>query len=88
MMKRIVAVHFPDLDQILLESCLSAFYRLRDLEGVEKKPATRELLNWLRALLADPEVDASTLEKGQLPYLGILFKKSADLEAAQVHASV
>lgn len=88
MMKRIVAVHFPDLDQILLENCLSAFYRLRDLEGVEKKPATRELLNWLRALLADPEVDASTLEKGQLPYLGILFKKSADLEAAQVHASV
>ena len=86
MMKRIVAVHFPALDQSLVEGCLSAFYRLRDLEGVEKKPATRELLNWLRALLADPEVDASRLEKGQLPYLGILFKKSADLEAAQVHA--
>jgi MoxR-like ATPase len=88
MMKRIVAVHFPDLDQILLESCLSAFYRLRELDGVEKKPATRELLNWLRALLADPDVDASTLANGQLPYLGILFKKSADLEAAQVHALV
>lgn len=88
MMKRIVAVHFPDLDQNLVEGCLSAFYRLRELEGVEKKPATRELLNWLRALLADPDVDASTLANGQLPYLGILFKKSADLEAAQVHALV
>jgi MoxR-like ATPase len=86
MMKRIVAVHFPDLDQSLVEECLAAFYRLRDLDGVEKKPATRELLNWLRALLADPDVDASTLTQGQLPYLGILFKKSADLEAAQLHA--
>jgi MoxR-like ATPase len=86
MMKRIVAVHFPDLDQRLLEACLAAFYRLRGLEGVEKKPATRELLNWLRALLADPEVDATTLAQGDLPYLGILFKKTADLEAAQTHA--
>ncbi|MGE4543096.1 MAG: AAA family ATPase [Pedobacter sp.] len=86
MMKRIVAVHFPDLDQSLVEECLAAFYRLRDLDGVEKKPATRELLNWLRALLADPDVDASMLTRGQLPYLGILFKKSADLEAAQLHA--
>jgi len=86
MMKRIVAVHFPDLDRNLLESCLAAFYRLRDIDGVEKKPATRELLNWLRALLADPDVDTSTLAEGALPYLGILFKKSADLEAAQAMA--
>lgn len=87
MMKRIVAVHFPDLDEQLVDACLAAFYRLRDLEGVEKKPATRELLNWLRALLVDPDVNVSTLTGGQLPYLGILFKKSADLEAAQVQAT-
>jgi hypothetical protein len=87
MMKRIVAVHFPDLDRNLLESCLAAFYRLRDVEGVEKKPATRELLNWLRAMLADPDIDASSLDRGALPYLGILFKKSADLRAAQTLVS-
>ncbi|ABA87697.1 hypothetical protein Pcar_0437 [Syntrophotalea carbinolica DSM 2380] len=86
MMTRIVAVHFPDLDQQLIEACLSAFYRLRELEGVEKKPATRELLNWLRALVVDPDVEAANLTTGQLPYLGILFKKSADLEMAQAQA--
>ncbi|MDK2848331.1 MAG: hypothetical protein PWP34_1684 [Desulfuromonadales bacterium] len=86
MMRRIVAVHFPGLDEQLVDACLAAFYRLRDLEGVEKKPATRELLNWLRALLVDPDVDATALAEGRLPYLGILFKKSADLEAAQMQA--
>ena len=80
MMRRIVAVHFPQVDRDLSEACIAAFYRLRELEGVEKKPATRELLNWMRALNADPDFRSENLQQGIPPYLGILFKKSPDLE--------
>ncbi|HTP51394.1 MAG TPA: MoxR family ATPase [Anaeromyxobacteraceae bacterium] len=82
MMRRIVAVHFPDLDEELAQACLHAFFRLRDMEGVDKKPATRELVNWIRALRTDPGFQAKGLRKGPLPHLGVLFKKSSDLERA------
>jgi MoxR-like ATPase len=82
MMRSIVAVHFPDLSDDLARACINAFYRLRKVDGVEKKPATRELLNWIRALLADPDFRQERLMDGAVPYLGILFKKSDDLEKA------
>ena len=81
-MRRIIAVHFPDLSNDLAQAAINAFYRLRLLEGVEKKPATRELLNWIRALQADPDFRIEALSDGLLPYLGVLFKKSSDLEKA------
>ena len=86
MMRRIIAVHFPDLSDDLAHAALNAFYRLRQLDGVEKKPATRELLNWIRALKADPDFRTEALGSGALPYLGVLFKKSSDLERAMAQA--
>jgi hypothetical protein len=56
---------------------------MRKLDAVEKKPATRELLNWIRALRADPDFKPKQLAKGELPYLGVLFKKSQDYNRAQ-----
>ena len=82
MMRMILDVHFPNLSERLAKACLSAFYRLREFRGIEKKPATRELLNWVRALQADRDFDLRSLEKGDLPYLGVLFKKSVDLDLA------
>ena len=82
MMRRIVNMHFPDLNDDLARSFISAFYQLRKIEGIEKKPATRELLNWVRALQADPDFRIEALADEVLPYLGILFKKSSDLERA------
>jgi len=82
MMRRILDVHFPDLANDLAEACISTFYSLREIRGVEKKPATRELINWMRALRADPDFKVKSLRQGAVPYLGILFKKSADLNAA------
>jgi MoxR-like ATPase len=82
MIRRIISVHFPDLNNDLAQACINAFYRLRRLEGIEKKPATRELINWLRALQADPDFRIEALADGTLPYLGILFKKSSDIERA------
>ncbi len=83
MMRRIIGVHFPDLDSELMETAISAFYRMRKVEAVEKKPATRELINWIRALKADPDFKPKQLAKGDLPYLGVLFKKSQDYARAQ-----
>jgi MoxR-like ATPase len=83
MMRRIVQVHFPEIDKELLESAVRTFYRLREIKGVEKKPATRELINWIRALRSDPDFRVKNLIKGEVPYLGVLFKKSPDYFVAQ-----
>jgi MoxR-like ATPase len=83
MMRSILVVHFPDLSRDLLENTVKAFYRLREIRGIEKKPATRELINWIRALRADPDFKIKDLIKGEVPYLGVLFKKSPDYAAAQ-----
>ncbi len=83
MMRKIVQVHFSGIDRELLESAVRAFYRLREIKGVEKKPATRELINWIRALRSDPDFRVKDLVKGEVPYLGVLFKKSPDYAVAQ-----
>ncbi len=82
MMREIVRVHFPYLDEKLAQVCIDTFYRLRDLPAVEKKPATRELINWIRALMMDPDFHLESLQKGNIPFLGVLFKKSADYAIA------
>jgi len=82
MMRMIVDVHFPNLDEELVDVTIGAFYRLRELRGIEKKPATRELINWIRALKSDPDFKPKMLKQGRVPFLGILFKKSADLHQA------
>lgn len=82
MMRRIIQVHFPNLSADLMENAIAAFYRLREIDTVEKKPATRELINWIRALQADPDFKEKQLAKGDIPYLGILFKKSQDYVTA------
>lgn len=83
MMRTIVRVHFPEISKDLLDHTVKAFYRMRDLRGIEKKPATRELINWIRALKADSDFRVKDLAKGDIPYLGVLFKKSPDYAIAQ-----
>jgi MoxR-like ATPase len=83
MMRRILKVHFPDISRDLLDSAIKTFYRLREIRGIEKKPATRELINWIRAVRTDPDFRAKGLIKGDIPYLGVLFKKSPDYVVAQ-----
>jgi MoxR-like ATPase len=83
MMKMILNVHFSDLSENLANAAMATFYRLRELRGIEKKPATRELINWVRALKLDPDFKVENIEKGgNIPYMGILFKKSMDFNLA------
>ncbi len=82
MMRKIINVHFPDISDTLARNAIAAFYRLREVDGIEKRPATRELINWIRALRADPDFSPKNLAKGDVPYLGVLFKKSQDYQRA------
>lgn len=84
-MREIINVHFPQIDRDLAKSCIETFYRLREIPGIEKKPATRELINWIRALRCDPDFRPARLGKGEVPYLGVLFKKSSDYVVAAQH---
>ena len=51
MMEKIIKAHYPDLDQKLIDGVLDAFYRVRDLRGLQKKPSTSEVLDWIQALV-------------------------------------
>ena len=82
MMRNIIEVHFPDIATKLADNGIRMFYELRNIEAIEKKPATRELINWLRALSMDPDYRDGGKLKKEVPYLGILFKKSGDYERA------
>jgi MoxR-like ATPase len=83
MMRNIIDAHFPDIDSELAETTIAAFYRLRNIDYIEKKPATRELINWIRALQADPDFKPKKLSKNDIPYLGVLYKKSQDYDMVQ-----
>ncbi len=82
-MQKIVDVHFPDLKKNLVKEAMEAFFGLRDLPGLKKKPSTSELLDWLKLLLAediDPAVLRESSTKKSLPPLyGALLKNEADV---------
>jgi len=82
MMRKIIQVHFPDIDSNLMESAVSTFYELRKVDAIEKKPATRELINWIRALKTDSDFNPDLLAREGIPFLGVLFKKSQDYKNA------
>ena len=79
LMAEIVRVHFPSLDEALLTQVLEAFYRIRQLPSIKKKPSTSEIIDWIRALVHGG-VDPSRVVK-EVPYLGVLLKKNEDMDA-------
>ena len=80
MMRKIIHAHFPEISNNLAQKAIDTFYELRSIENIEKKPATRELVNWLRALQSDPEFKNGEKLNKEIPYLGVLFKKSGDYQ--------
>ena len=77
-MEAILRVHFGDLEEKLVKQSLAAFYWLRELRGIEKKPSTSELVDWIRALVAG-DVDPKLIEDN-MPFAGVLLKKDKDLQ--------
>jgi len=82
-MSRIVDVHFPRLKKDLLSEALNAFYKVRDVPGLKKKPSTSELLDWIKLLLAEdisPELlNAKDSRKAIPPLYGALLKNEQDV---------
>jgi len=81
LMAQIVRVHLPDLNEALMNQALEAFYKIRSLPQIQKKPSTSEIIDWLQALVhggADPRRVVK-----EVPYLGVLLKKNEDLDAFQ-----
>ncbi|MEK6594356.1 MAG: MoxR family ATPase, partial [Pseudomonadota bacterium] len=46
-MEKIIHVHFPGIKKALLRQALEAFFEIREVPGLKKKPSTSELLDWL-----------------------------------------
>jgi MoxR-like ATPase len=82
-MQRIVDVHHPGLKKALLREALEAFYRIRDVPGLRKKPSTSELLDWIKLLLAEdipPEALRTDDKRRSIPPLyGALLKNEQDV---------
>ncbi len=82
-MERIVEVHFPGIKSLLLREALTAFYDLRDIPGLKKRPSTSEFLDWLKLLLAE-DIGAETLREKSAaklipPLHGALLKNEQDV---------
>ena len=64
-----------------IDGVLDAFYRVRDLRGLQKKPSTSEVLDWIQALVIGG-VPVEKLEK-EIPFAGVLLKKTEDLKLVE-----
>ena len=82
-MAKIVAVHFPGIKKQLLSQALNAFFEIREVPGLKKKPTTSELLDWLKLLMAEdipPEaLHSQDAHKIVPPLHGALIKNEQDV---------
>jgi len=79
LMSRIVDVHHPAINEALLKQAMDAFYAIRNMQRLRKRPSTSELVDWI-AMLKNMGVSNVKLD-GNLPFLGTLLKKEQDLVA-------
>ena len=77
-MEKIVRVHHPNVEKKLLEQAMEAFYVIRNLDGLQKKPSTSELIDWIQALVIGG-IDPGRIRK-EYPFMGVLLKKNEDLD--------
>lgn len=82
-MEQIVQVHFPDVKKKLVSDALTAFFELRDVPGLKKRPSTSELLDWIKLLMSD-DISAEALRAKDLktvlpPLHGALVKNEQDV---------
>ena len=83
-MREIIDVHYPAISQTLVTEALEAFFELRDIPGLKKKPSTSELIDWLKLLMAD-EIPDEVLKnrdhtKAIPPLYGALLKNEQDVQ--------
>ena len=79
LMTEIVNTHFDSVEENLLNNALDAFYEIREMREIKKKPSTSELVDWIRALQLGG-IPAERIKK-ELPFAGTIIKKDEDMEA-------
>ena len=84
LMRRIVRVHHPDLEDKLLDQVIEVFFNLRGVPRLRKRPSTSELIDWIAALKASG-VDLRKIGGG-IPFLGTLLKTEQDVERVRAKA--
>jgi len=77
-MEEIIRVHYGDIDRKLCENALDAFYDIRKMDELQKKPSTSELLDWIQALMISG-VNVDDISK-EMPFIGVLLKKNQDID--------
>ena len=82
-MDRIVEAHYPDIRRDLAREALNVFFKVRDVPGLKKKPATSELLDWLKLLMIE-DMPAEALRSREThlvipPLHGALLKNEQDV---------
>ncbi len=80
LMSEIVKVHFPDVEENLLNEAMDVFYQIRDIRDIRKKPSTSELIDWINALQIGGIPYAQI--KSKLPFIGVVVKKDEDMDLA------
>lgn len=85
-MEAIVRVHHPELEDALLGAALEAFYVLRSFEGLQKRPSTSELIDWVQALVIGGVAPERVV--AELPFLGVVLKTPQDVGMARRHLAV
>jgi MoxR-like ATPase len=78
-MEEIVRVHYREIERKLLDQAMEAFYWIREMKEIQKKPSTSELLDWLQALM----ISGISIDriKSEIPFAGVLLKKNQDIDA-------
>jgi len=82
-MERIVDAHYPGLQSDLAREALNVFFQVREVPGLKKKPATSELLDWLKLLMIeDMPAEALRSQDARVvipPLHGALLKNEQDV---------
>lgn len=77
-MEKIIRVHHPNVEKSLIKQAMDSFYSIRNVNNLEKKPSTSELIDWIQALVIGG-ISPQKL-KEEIPFLGVLLKKNEDLD--------
>lgn len=77
LMEEIVRVHYPDIEENILKNAMQAFYDIRSMRDIRKKPSTSELIDWINALQIGG-ISAERIQQ-ELPFIGVVVKKDEDL---------
>lgn len=77
-MEEIIKVHYGDIDKKLVANALDAFYKIREMKDLQKRPSTSELLDWIQALMISGVSIKSLYE--DMPFIGVLLKKNQDID--------